>query len=203
MSDDPNTPPASDPPSDTPPPSDPPADPPAGDPPTEPPGDPDGLGDAGKKALDSERAARKKAEKERKELEDRLAKFERDQMGDQDRAIAEARDAARTEVLAEVRDRELAVAVVTAAAGKIHNPRDAVALLDLTDLDPDDNDGIDAAVSKLLEDKPYLAATAPTPTPPKPPGPGDQGPRPPADGKRLEDMTPEEVHDWMEKQGSF
>jgi hypothetical protein len=71
------------------PPVEPPADPKPVDPPKDPPKDDDKLGDAGKKALDAEREARKAAEKE-------LAKYRKAEQdkADADKSEAEKRTAA-------------------------------------------------------------------------------------------------------------
>lgn len=63
-------------------------------------GQPAELGDAGKKALESERNARKAAEKEAKELRDKFEGLQRSQMSDQEKAIADAREAGKLEGLA-------------------------------------------------------------------------------------------------------
>lgn len=162
----------------------PPADEPPGDPPAEEPPaaeDDEPLGDAGKKALEQERAARREAEKARKTLEGELEKVRRQSMSEQERAIAEARDQARNEALAEANRRIVAADVKAAAAGKLTNPALAVRLLDLDQFEVDsegntDVEAISTAIDGLLQTDPYLAAGAT----PRPPGDGGGGPRGPA-----------------------
>lgn len=158
------------------------------------------LGDGGKKALEAERQARKEAEKKAKradELEAELAKFREDAMSDQEKAIEQARkeaaDAAREEVMSELRQDRLLTRVEAAATGKFADPKDAAAFLDLTDLDPDDPEAITAEVDRVLEAKPYLKASAT-----QAPGDIDQGPRGDSGPLQLtrEDlktMTPQEI----------
>lgn len=142
------------------PPADPPADPPKQDPPADPPKD-DGLGDAGKKALQEERAARKAAEKALAERDAKLKEFE-----DRDKTEAE-KLAAKTEA-AEKRATEATgravKAEVKALADGFADREDAV--LNLGDLsryvkDGDvDTDAITEALGKVLERKPHLAKAA-------------------------------------------
>lgn len=170
----------------TPPPVDPPADPSE---PAEPEPD-DGLGDAGKKALAEERAARKAAEKEAKRaktLEAELEKFREDAMSEQERAIATARkeaaDEARTEALSTVNRKLFTAEVRAAAAGKVADqelladPDVAMRLLGLdevpvTNTGDVDSEAISAALDGLVERKPYLAVSATRTT-----GDVDQGAR--------------------------
>jgi len=138
-------------------------------------GDTDGeLGDAGKRAVKAERDARKTAEDAAKAADNRAraaeakaAKLERDQLGDNERAIAEATDKARNDTLAEVNLRLVKAEARALAAGKLADPADAEHMLDLDTFIPADGGEIDgaaigAALDKLLEDKPYLAATTGT-----------------------------------------
>lgn len=84
------------------PPTDPPTDPPGATPPADPPADPaptDDLGDAGKRALDAERKARREAEARAKTNEDaaaRLKELEDAQKSEQER-LQEAKDTAERE----------------------------------------------------------------------------------------------------------
>lgn len=66
--------------------------PPADPAPTEPPAT-DALGDAGKKALDSERREKRAAEKRANELEARLKEFEARDLSEQERALKRAEEA--------------------------------------------------------------------------------------------------------------
>lgn len=76
------------------------------------------LEDAGKKALDAERKARRDAEKAAKTAAAELDALRKQSMSEQERAVAEARDAGRAEALAEVAADRVDDAVRAAAAGK-------------------------------------------------------------------------------------
>lgn len=182
-------------------------DPPAEDPPAE---DPE-LGDAGKKALAEERAARKAAEKEAKrakELEAELNRFREDAMSDQEKAITQARkeaaDEARAEALSSVNRRLFTAEVKAAASGKVSDtdlladPDVAMRLLGLDDIPVDeagdvDTEAISVALDSLVERKPYLAVGDRQPVPG-----ADQGARGGAAVKQLtreqlKTMTPAEI----------
>lgn len=158
----------------------------------------DELGEAGKKALTNERQARREADRQAKaalqERDDalaRLAELEEANSTEQEKAVkaaaAAAAKAAREEVAGEYRARILHSEVLAAAAGKLTNPADAVAMLDLDTFDVDDaalRDSLSAAIDKLLDEKPYLAGKA------KPGGSADGGAKPPAPVD--EDLLPAE-----------
>lgn len=80
---------------------------------TQPPAD---LGDAGKQALDRMKAERNEARKQAKTVQAQLEELQRSQMSDQERAIDEAKAAARAEVTAEY-GAKIATAEFKAAAG--------------------------------------------------------------------------------------
>jgi len=182
-----------------------PAPPPA--PPADPP--PDVLGDAGKRALDAERAARSSAERaardaasERDALKTRLDEFENANKSETERAIAAARkeaaDAARSEVTTAYEQRLLDAQLLARAAGKLADPSDATKLIDASALAKGDDGSvddktIDAAIADLVKHKPYLAAGA-KPTGPGSPDGGARGDRP-AQLRRddLKTMTPEQI----------
>lgn len=129
---------------------------PAGDPPS----DPDRLGDAGKKALDEERKARKAAEAE-------LAKYRKAEQdrADADRTEAEKRAAAEQRAAAA----ELRAAKVEVAHAKGLTPAQAKRLNGST------REELEADADEILRDFPTAPAN---PAPPAPrPDPG-QGPRP-------------------------
>jgi hypothetical protein len=124
--------------------------------------DPPELGDAGKKALDEERAARRAAEKLAKENADELDKLRKATMSDQEKAVAEAKAAGRQEAMAEANARLLRSEIRGAAAGKLADPGDAAALLGDIDqfLDKNgepDSKAIASAIDALVKAKPYLA----------------------------------------------
>lgn len=158
---------------------DPPADPPKQDPAADPPKD-DGLGDAGKKALQEERAARKAAEKALAERDAKLREFE-----DRDKTEAE-----KLAAKAEAAEKRAADATGRAVKAEVKALADAFAdredaVLNLGDLsqyvkDGDvDTDAITEALKGVLERKPHLGK----PTGPRKPAPdpsqgrgGDNGP---------------------------
>lgn len=155
-------------------------------------GDPEALGDAGKRALQAERQAARQAAREKhaaeqraKEAEAKLAEYEDRDATEQEKAVkkaaAEARKEAAEAVRTEYRRRILEMEMRAAAAGKLHTPGDAIALLDLDAYDVDDedlSDTLSAAIDVLVEEKPYLAADY---QPTKKPGDADGGTKPPAD----------------------
>lgn len=91
------------------------------------------LGDAGKRALDAERSRAKTAEARAKELETELEEFRRSQMSEQEKAIDEARTAARAEALTEVGSKLAHAEFRAAAAGKLDDDQLGV-LIDNLDL---------------------------------------------------------------------
>jgi len=147
---------------------DPPAEPPA-DPPADPPGD--SLGEAGKKALQEERAARKAAERALAEREAKLREFEDRDKTDAEKLAARADAAEKKATEATAR---AVKAEVKALADGFADRDDAV--LNLGDLGQYVNDGeidtdaISEALGKVLERKPHLARPAATP-PPRSPAP--------------------------------
>jgi len=153
--------------------------PPAGEgappsPPAEPPTPPapnaggDDLGEAGIKALESERKARRDAEALAKRQEAELEKLRTAQLDDNERALKEARDAGRTEALTSVNRKLVEAEARAAAAGKLANPALAARLLDLDRFVPSDGSDIDgdaivAAIDELVAAEPYLGIQAQTP----------------------------------------
>jgi hypothetical protein len=122
----------------------------------------DDLGDKGKQALDRMKA-KLKAERDRR----KAVETERDQLKagkggddkDADRIRSEAEQAATAKANARIVRSE----VRAAAAGKLADPRDALAFIDLTQFEVDedgqvDEDEVEEAITQLLKDKPHLAA---------------------------------------------
>ena len=77
------------------------------------------LGDAGKQALDRMKAERNAAKAEAKQLQSQLEELQRAQMTDQEKAIDEARAAARAEVMGEISSKVVAAEFKAAAAGRL------------------------------------------------------------------------------------
>lgn len=78
-----------------------------------------------------------------------------------DKAKAEARTEALSEATAEANKRILRAEVISVASGKLHDPTDAVAQLDLAKYEVDDKGDVDrkaiaADIDELLKAKPYL-----------------------------------------------
>jgi hypothetical protein len=128
-------------------------------------GDGDGLGDKGRKALADERKARRDADKRAKAAEAKLAALE-SQNGQQDEDAQKADQARRdAEAAANKRanERILKAEIRAAAAGKLTDPADALAHLDMSEFDVADDgtvdsDAITEAISDLIKRKPHLAA---------------------------------------------
>lgn len=116
-------------------------------------GTPADLGDAGKKALDAERARAKEAEKQAKALEAELEKLKQASMSDQEKVIAEAVAAAKAEALAEVGSKVAVAEFKAAAAGRLKDDQLSVLLssLDLKAFLDDDGDVDPQKVSTFLE----------------------------------------------------
>jgi hypothetical protein len=155
------------------------------DPPAEPAAPSDQLGEAGTRALEQERKARREAETAGRKLALELEQLKSSQLTDQDKALAEARNEGRNEgtrllVEAEIRAQ---------AAGKLVNPQLAARLVDVEALMPAngsmvDGERIAAIIDQLIIDEPYLKAPqfAPANTEPlRPAGTAPTGAR--GDGK--------------------
>lgn len=128
----------------------------------------DQLGDGGKKALDSERTARKDAEKRAKELEKQVKAFEDANKSELEQAAGRAEQAEqRAQALI---DRTVTAEIRAAAAATFNDPEDASVFLDRASYVGEDGD-IDTAQIKtdladLLKRKPHLAKrSGPKPDP--------------------------------------
>lgn len=123
----------------------------------------DALGDAGKQALDRMKVRWQKERDKRAALEAALAeasKSKTDDKPDVDKIRAEADQAA----MARVNERILRSEIRAAAAGKFQDPKDALAHLDLSSFEVEDDGSVDEdqiaeALNELLEKKPYLGVT--------------------------------------------
>lgn len=161
----------------------------------------DALGDAGKKALDAMKAERNAERAKRRELEAMLEQLKHDaSMRDksaEEQALEAARQEARSEERARANARVVRSEVRLAAKGKLADPEDAIAFIDLTQFEVNDDgdvDGtaIDDAIADLLARKPHLGIKAPI-------GSADQGERDNGSAKQvtaseLELMTPEQIN---------
>lgn len=135
----------------------------------------DALGEPGKKALDAMKAERNaakaqalKADTDRKAVLAELQQL-RDAEADRNRTDEEKtkeqdRRNAETAATAKANQRLLRSEIRAAAAGKFADPLDALAFLDLSVFDVNEEGDVDqaqitAAIADLLEKRPYLAAT--------------------------------------------
>lgn len=128
-----------------------------------------------KKALRAERLARREAERKARDLE-----AEKETAGKEpaEQALEQARREAAAEATSRAHARILRSEIRAAAKGKLADPSDAFAYLDLNEFEVGDDgdvdsDAIEDAISELLKRKPYLAAD----TGEKFRGGADQGPR--------------------------
>lgn len=143
----------------------------------QPPPSDDGLGDAGKRAIEAERQARRQAERRIGEMEKELTRIRENGMSEQEKAVEAARREARAEATKAFNTRLLQAEVRATAAGKLADPEDAIRFLDLDEFAVDDDGKTDQkaitkALDELVKAKPYLAASATRPT-----GDADQGAR--------------------------
>jgi hypothetical protein len=130
----------------------------------------DGLGDKGREALAKERQARRDAEKARKAAERELADLKAksaagQQQDDAAKAAEQARRDAEDTANKRANERILRAEVRAAAAGKLADPADALAFIDMSQFEFCDDGSVDAdeiteAISDLLKRKPHLAAKA-------------------------------------------
>lgn len=154
-------------------PTDNPAPEPDPDPAPEPPAEEDpnaGL----KKALAAERAARKAADAEAARLKAEIAAKDKSA---EEIELDRARDEARREVTAKANERVLKAELRAQATGQLADPADALAFIDLTQFEVDDDgqvdgDALNEAITDLLKRKPHLAAPK---GPERPSGSGDGG----------------------------
>ena len=165
------------------------------DQPTDPPSDPEPggddapLGPKGEKALEALKEDRRKLRADLAKAQSELDDLRRSQMDDQEKAIDDARQQARSEALASVNGRLFAAEVRAAAAEAkltdtavkdlLVDTTAAVKLLGLdeipvTDTGDIDSEAISQAVAAYTQARPYLAVSA---TQDPPPGDIDQGAR--------------------------
>lgn len=128
------------------------------------------LREAGKRALDEERKARRAAEAQLKKHAAELEQLKQASMSETERAIAQARAEARRETLAAATERLVRAEVRAAAAGKLADPGDAAYLLgDLSGFADDDGEvdskAISKAIDELVKAKPYLTPQGSKPAP--------------------------------------
>lgn len=113
-----------------------------------------------KKALVTERTARKAAEKELARIKAELALKDKPA---EEQALEAARAEARTEATTKANARIVRAELKAAATGKVKNPALALKLIDTSEIDVDDDgevdsDAVNQAITDLLEQYPELAA---------------------------------------------
>ncbi|MEU7584426.1 hypothetical protein AB0B50_43380 [Streptomyces sp. NPDC041068] len=109
-------------------------------------------------AVKTERTAREAAEQRASEAEQEAARLRRSNAAQRGTDL----DALRDEIKAEFAEQLVRAELRAAAAGKLRDPADALALLDVASLAGSGGDidaaAVAAAVDQLVKDKPYLAA---------------------------------------------
>ncbi|MFB6955240.1 hypothetical protein ACFCXP_36975 [Streptomyces niveus] len=113
-------------------------------------------------AVKTAETAREAAEKRASEAEQEAARLRRSNAATRGTDL----DALRDEVRAEFTEQLVRAELRAAAAGKLRDPADALALLDVSALAGSGGDidaaAVAAAVDQLVKDKPYLAAADPS-----------------------------------------
>lgn len=116
----------------------------------------------------------RKERESRKQAEAELAELRKQQMTESERAVVEAKEQGAAEAriqyeaeLGELRRSQLAAKLQIHAAKVMYDPADAVAHIDLSDLDPSDGNA-DAEIARrldaLIESKPYLRVSETRPS---------------------------------------
>ena len=126
-------------------------------------GDEGALGDAGKKALDSQKAKWKAERDRRRQLEQQLAEATKPKGTDGEPTAEQIRADAETAATAKANKRIIKAELKAAAAGKLADPNDVNAFIDLDGFEVDadgelDPDEVTEAITDLLTRKPHLAA---------------------------------------------
>jgi len=120
------------------------------------------LGEAGKRAIEREREARRLAEQRAREAAEQAQRARDEATSEQERAVAEAREEARREALAEATTRLARAEAEAVAAGRLANPALAPRLIDADQhvtRDGDvDREALRQAIDELVASEPYLAA---------------------------------------------
>ncbi|MBZ4319531.1 hypothetical protein [Streptomyces huiliensis] len=150
-------------------------------------GETDGHQDDDQADAETERAAREAAESRVVELEAEVSRLRRANAAVKGVDV----DALRDEVRAEFTQQLVRAEVRAAAAGRLRDPADALALVDTAGLVAEDGtvkaDAVADAVAQLVKDKPYLAADG---APAQPAGWGDVGAGPRGSSAEPEPGTP-------------
>lgn len=127
------------------------------------PGDDDALGEAGKKALSEERAARKEADKKVADLEAEVSRLRRSNAANKGTDV----EAIKAEIRAEFAEGLVEAQLEAAATGRLAKAEDAVlfvgrdVIAELAKGGRPDKEAITKAIDKVLEDRPYLGIKEP------------------------------------------
>lgn len=133
------------------------------------------LGDKGQQAIDRMKERVKKERAARQAAEKKLSEAQNSDEAEKQRKAAE--DAAEAKANRKIISAEIRAA---AAAAKFNDPKDALAHIDVTQFDVDDDGEVDQdeiadAIKELLDKKPYLAAQGGGPKPDLSQGGGSKG----------------------------
>lgn len=161
----------------------------------------DKLGDAGKKALDAMKAERKAARDEANEWKRKLEELQAKIDGKEaEHAARLERERVQADALGKANEKILKAELRAAAAGKLSDPSDALLYIKIADFEVGDDGEVDqaaltAAVDRLIETKPYLAAQGGK----RFQGGADGGPRNEAPGKSIDEEIAEaqKQRDWV------
>ncbi|MDX3044100.1 hypothetical protein PV383_44110 [Streptomyces caniscabiei] len=135
---------------------------PQGDPGGEPKPDDDPLGEAGKKALETERTARKEAERKLGELETEVSRLRRANAANKGTDV----EAIKAEIRSEFAEGLVEAQLEAAATGRLAKPEDAVlfvgrdTIAELAKGGRPDKAAISKAIDDVLAERPYLAGKA-------------------------------------------
>ncbi|MDX2802385.1 hypothetical protein [Streptomyces scabiei] len=125
--------------------------------------DDDALGEAGKKALEAERTARKEADKKVTELEAEVSRLRRSNAANKGTDV----EAIKAEIRAEFAEGLVEAQLEAAATGRLAKAEDAVlfvgrdVIAELAKGGKPDKAAITKAIDKVLEERPYLATKEP------------------------------------------
>jgi hypothetical protein len=101
--------------------------------------------------IDNLKAALNEERKQRKDIEGKFTKLEKEHMSDTEKLIAQAKDEGRREAIQSAGRRLAAAEFKAAAAGKIGDPAAALEVLDLSKFVSDNGDPDTTAIQKVVD----------------------------------------------------
>lgn len=122
------------------------------------------LGDPGKKALDAMKGERNAAKSEAADWRSKFEALQAEKEGKEAEYQAKLeRDRVQAEALGKANERILKAELRAAGAGKLADPADALAFIDLSTFEVDENGDVDptaisGSIDELIKKRPYLAA---------------------------------------------